>query len=188
MRLFNSSSIIVAAAATVALGSCTDSGAHTGGPSGAAGSRAGAGGSSAGAAGSSAGAGGSSAGAAGSNGGAGGSNGGAGGTPPARISRPTGGSSVLWPLLKPCDAAGACPEGQICFDLAAELAVCDGPQSVRTTCSFTTDECDCTGRTCAAGRVCVQVNNSAALYNTCLEAACASPSGCAAGRRAHRPR
>src|SRR5205823_6395805 len=85
MRLFNLSIITVAAAATATLASCTNSGGHSGGPSGAAGSTAGAGGSTAGAAGSTAGAGGSTAGAAGSTAGAGGSNGDSGTTPLERI-------------------------------------------------------------------------------------------------------
>jgi hypothetical protein len=86
------------------------------------------------------------------------------------------------PLPSPCDAGGACPEGRICFRLAAELAVCDVPEApVQTACSFTTDECDCAGRTCAAGRVCVTVQESTHFYNQCLEPACASPSDCAGG-------
>ena len=86
------------------------------------------------------------------------------------------------PLPSPCDAAGACPEGQTCFRLAAELAVCDIPQSpVRTTCGSTVDECDCSGRTCAGGLVCVTLQESAHFYNTCLQTACAAPADCAAG-------
>ena len=86
------------------------------------------------------------------------------------------------PLPSPCDATGSCPEGLTCFHLAAELAVCDIPQSpVRTTCSFTTDECDCSGRTCASGLVCVTLQESAHSYNTCLQTACAAPSDCAGG-------
>jgi hypothetical protein len=85
-------------------------------------------------------------------------------------------------LPPPCDATGGCQDGKTCFRLAAELAVCDVPQqSVRTTCSFASDECECTGRTCSAGFVCVALSVSAEIYNTCVQPACTSPSDCSGG-------
>jgi hypothetical protein len=114
-----------------------------------------------------------------SGGGAGGSGGGVG---PARVFEVSAGIAPTMPVPTPCAADGACPDEQICFRLAAELAVCDVAQlPVRTTCSFTTDECDCTGRTCAAGLVCVMLQESAHSYNTCLQPPCASPSDCTGG-------
>lgn len=112
-------------------------------------------------------------------GGAGGNGGGAG---PARVFEESTNTGAPMPLPSPCDAAGACPEEQTCFRLAAELAVCDIPQSpVRTTCGSITDECDCSGRTCAGGLVCVLLQESSHFYNMCLQTACAAPSDCAGG-------
>lgn len=85
-------------------------------------------------------------------------------------------------LPSPCDVTGGCQDGKTCFRLAAELAICDvAQQSVRTTCSFATDECECTGRTCSAGLVCVALSVSAEIQNTCVQPACTSPSDCSGG-------
>ena len=55
------------------------------------------------------------------------------------------GSSL--PLPQRCDVDGVCPDGQTCYRLTPDIAVCDKPQwPVATTCSWDTDECECTGR------------------------------------------
>jgi hypothetical protein len=94
-----------------------------------------------------------------------------------------GGNDIRQPLLELCDASGSCPEGQTCFRLTTELAVCDVPQrAIQNTCSFTTDECECTGRVCGSGTVCVTINYSFHYYNVCAEPACARPSDCSGGK------
>jgi len=157
-------------------------GTNAGGATGAAGSSAGgaggAGGSAGGAAGTNAG---GATGAAGSSAaGAGGSTGSGGGPALDRIFE--FGNFSPRPMPKPCDASGACPDGQTCFRLTADVTVCDVAQrAVPTTCSWPTDECECAGRTCGAGTVCVQTTDSASSVNKCLEPSCASPSQCSAG-------
>ena len=91
--------------------------------------------------------------------------------------------SLRYPQLPPCDANGACPEGQTCFHLAAELAVCDIAQRlVQTACPNTgVDKCACGGLTCAAGLSCAAVPYDFHFQNDCLETPCTSPEDCAGG-------
>jgi hypothetical protein len=168
-------SLVVVVALSGAQASCSDgrlpnatgSGANTG-----AGATAGTG------AGANTGAGGAGGTGAGANAGAGGAGGG-GAADQARVFEVYPSNAINMPLPAPCDAAGACPDGKICFRLSAELAVCDIAQSpVQTTCSYITDECDCEGRRCAAGLVCVTLQESNHYYNTCVQPACTSPSDC----------
>jgi hypothetical protein len=87
------------------------------------------------------------------------------------------GSSL--PLPQRCDVDGVCPDGQTCYRLTPDIAVCDKPQwPVATTCSWDTDECECTGRTCPAGTTCSTTLQSAHSYNVCLPPPCASPTDC----------
>jgi hypothetical protein len=175
-RMRGLASLVVVVAVSGAQASCssdgrlpnaTGSGANTG-----AGATAGTG------AGATTGAGGTAGTGAGANAGAGGTGGGS-AAPQTRVFVTSSSSTSIVPLPSPCDAAGACPDGQICFRLSAELAVCDIAQSpVRTTCSYITDECDCEGRRCAAGLVCVTLQESNHYYNTCVQPACTSPSDC----------
>jgi hypothetical protein len=88
-------------------------------------------------------------------------------------------SSGSMSLPQRCDADGVCPAGKICFRLTPDLAVCDVPQqAVATTCSWDTDECECDGRMCGGGTVCVTTIQSAHFYNVCLQPACSSPGDC----------
>lgn len=89
-------------------------------------------------------------------------------------------NSPTYPHLALCDANGACPEGQTCFRLAAELAVCDLAQRpVQTACPNTgVDECACGGPDCGAGLSCASVPYSAHFQNACLQTPCTSPEDC----------
>jgi hypothetical protein len=104
----------------------------------------------------------------------------------------SGGGAVLeriftrgygFPYLVPCDANGACPEGQKCFRLAAELAVCDkAERPVMTACALSgADECGCGGAGCGAGQTCAGVFYTAHLQNDCLDTPCAGPEECTSG-------
>jgi hypothetical protein len=118
---------------------------------------------------------------AGANAGAGGTGGG-GTADQVRVFEIYPNNNINMPLPAPCDAAGACPDGKICFRLFAELAVCDIPQRpVQTTCPSYTGDCACEGRRCTAGLVCVTLQEGYHDSDTCVEPACASPSDCGAG-------
>jgi hypothetical protein len=169
MRHFASFVIVIVAAIGAVQPSCTDA-PPSAGPDAAAGAGTTGGGR-----------GGTTGGATGGSAGGGGPAGNGGGAAPARVFEVSSTGAPM-PLPSPCDATGACPEEQTCFHLAAELAVCDIRQSpVRTTCGSTVDECDCSGRTCAGGLVCVTLQESAHFYNTCLQTACTAPADCAGG-------
>jgi hypothetical protein len=88
-----------------------------------------------------------------------------------------------YPFLVPCDANGACPAGEQCFRLAAELAICDkAERPVQTNCANSgVDECGCNGAGCGAGQTCASVAYTAHFENDCLDTPCASPGECTNG-------
>lgn len=86
-----------------------------------------------------------------------------------------GGLGTARPRLSPCTADGGCPDGQVCFRLAAELAVCDIPQEPPTDAV-----CD---PPCGAGQRCNPAVGGGACgsMNYCFATGCSSASDCSDG-------
>jgi hypothetical protein len=105
--------------------------------------------------------------------------GGSGNTVLARFFAP----SLVYPVLAPCDAEGGCADGQRCFRLAAELAVCDvAAHPVLTVCLESgVDQCACGGPDCPAGTTCSGVALTAHFQAECLPNPCASAEECPSG-------
>jgi hypothetical protein len=94
------------------------------------------------------------------------------------------------PLPALCGADGSCPSGQVCFHLAAELAVCDVPYPPSSDqCAaqngFGVDKCGCNGLACGPGRICREVSVECScgpgFYNDCVDTACSSSTDCPSG-------
>jgi hypothetical protein len=89
-------------------------------------------------------------------------------------------TNLNFPYLTLCDANGACPAGQTCFRLTAELAVCDiAERPVQTACPNSgVDTCACGGSSCVAGTSCASIAYTAHFQNECLQTPCTSPDDC----------
>ena len=91
-----------------------------------------------------------------------------------------------------CDH-GQCSDGQTCFTLTRELAVCDEAQltphsgncSVPPAATGVTFECGCAGRACPAGLQCIEFEPTCSCApgrsTMCAEPRCSTPSDCPAG-------
>jgi hypothetical protein len=88
-----------------------------------------------------------------------------------------GTAGLTGPQLSFCASDGSCPDGQVCFRLANELAVCDIPQESPS--DAVCDPACAAGQTCNAGRPnpipCIPQSNY------CFETSCSSSADCGDG-------